>query len=81
MILLSREQRGGEALACATGCTPQGGQISAGLLFVREAAPPALHFVDPQTQDIYFLTLPADFVNLTEPGCSDGYVTLETQHD
>jgi hypothetical protein len=80
MILLSREQRGGEPLACAFGCTEQGGRMGAGLLFVREAAPPALHFVDPQTQNVFYLALPADFVNLTEPGYGERE-PLEPAHD
>lgn len=75
MILLSREQRGGEPVACAYGCRIVPGGVRAGLLFVRSGLSSSpLTFVDPQTRDTYFLALPADFLNLEE----DGYGERET---
>lgn len=69
MELIARAQRDDQPVACAYGCTVEGGIIRAGLLFVRAGLPDApIDFEDPETRQAYRLNLPADFVNLDEDG-------------
>ncbi|GBF05844.1 hypothetical protein DAERI_060104 [Deinococcus aerius] len=69
MELLTREQRGGEPVACAYGCRVlPDGRVRAGLLFARDGLGAPLLWIDPQTQTSYFLALPPDFRDLDEDG-------------
>ena len=66
---------GGETVACAYGCVPEGRSLRAGMLFVQAGLPAReLTFTDPTTSETLVLLLPENAVGL--PGAARAYLAL-----